>query len=750
MAELSFAQSEIFALLEGVPVGVYVFRLEDPSSAASLRIIFANRASQDMLGIEPHTVIGSLIGEYFPASIDGTDFAAAYRSVATTQTARDFGVVSYGEEGAHDYRFALSAYPLSPDLVVIFFDNLSASPARRSELGAIVDSATDAVISKDLEGTILTWNGSAERIYGYSAAEVIGRPVSILLPADRPDEVVGIIERLRAGGRVDQFETARVRKDGVAIDVSLTISPITDLRGAVVGVATIARDITGLKETTTQMQRLAAIVAASEDAITSRGPDGVILSWNAAAERLFGYSAEEMIGRSGDLMQPEDRTDMDAIRQGLHRGERQQSYETKARAKDGSEVLISVSSSPIRDSDGELVGVASVMRDITEQRRLEDHLRQSQKMEAIGNLAGGVAHDFNNVLTVIRTASEAVLGELEEGALRDKVRQIDLAAEHAATLTRQLLAFSRQQVLESEPIDLNSVVRATCEMAARLVGEQVQIDLQLGEELPAVEMDRGQFQQVILNLCVNARDAMPGGGRLRILTSAVEVDETYVAEHLEVPPGDYVLLELTDSGVGMDEQTRERVFDPFFTTKPEGTGLGLATVYGIVKQSGGQIFVYSEPGIGTTFRIYLPPHLAAAPSPRIAPSANGQHTGHETILLVEDGDLLRPMITDILESRGYTVVSAADGVEALTAFGEHDGTVDLLLTDIVMPRMNGRELAERLLAMNPAMRVVFTSGYPDDRAIQQLIAEGDVAFIQKPYGGNELVAKIRASLAPAT
>jgi PAS domain S-box-containing protein len=715
-----------------------------------LRIIFANRASEDMLGIEPQTVVGSLIGEYFPASVEGTDFAAAYHAVATTQTARDFGVISYGEEGAHDYRFALSAYPLSPDLVVIFFDNLSASPARRSELGAIVDSATDAVISKDLEGTILSWNRSAERIYGYSADEAIGRPVSILLPPDRPNEVVAIIDRLRAGERVDQFETTRVRKDGVMIDVSLTISPITDLRGAVVGVATIARDITGLKESTTQMQRLAAIVAASDDAITSRGPDGVILSWNAAAERLFGYSAEEMIGRSDDLMQPEDRLNMQEIRQRLHRGERQQSYETKARAKDGSEVLISVSSSPIRDGDGELVGVASVMRDITEQRRLEDHLRQSQKMEAIGSLAGGVAHDFNNVLTVIRTASEAVLAELDEGALRDKVRQIDLAAEHATTLTRQLLAFSRQQVLDPEPIDLNAVVTATCEMAARLVGEQVQIDLQLGAALPAVEMDRGQFQQVILNLSVNARDAMPDGGVLRIRTAAVQIDETYVAAHLEVPPGHYVLLELTDSGVGMDEQTRDRVFDPFFTTKPEGTGLGLATVYGIVKQSGGQIFVYSEPGIGTTFRIYLPPYLAAVPRARVAPSENGMHRGGETILLVEDGDLLRPMITDILESRGYTVVSAADGVEALALFADHDGTIDLLLTDVVMPRMNGRELAERLSAMNPAMRVLFTSGYPDDGAMHQLIADGDVAFIQKPYGGNELVAKIRASLAASS
>jgi two-component system, cell cycle sensor histidine kinase and response regulator CckA len=744
------AQAQVFALLEGVPLGAYVFHLEDPDDAASLRIVFANSASADTLGIEAALVVGSLIGEYFPRSVSDTDFAAAYREVAITQVRRDFGVVSYGDESLENARFTLAAYPLGRDKVVILFDNLSASPVRTQELAAIVNSAADAILSKDLEGTILSWNLSAERIYGYSEGEAVGRSISMLLPADRPHEVSDLIKRLQAREHVDQFETKRVRKDGTIIDVSLTISPLTDRRGVVVGASTICRDVSEEKEIAGQLHRIAAIVAASEDAITSRAPDGIILSWNAAAERLFGYSAEEMIGQPVDILASGTIADeVEGIRARMQRGERRRSpYEARVRRKDGSEVLVSVSSSPITNDAGELVGIASVLRDMTDHRRLEDQLRQSQKMEAIGSLAGGVAHDFNNVLTVIATASEAALGKLGPGALRDTVRQIDLAAQHAATLTGQLLALSRQQVLLPEQIDLNAIVTSTCEMAGRLVGEHVRIELQLGEGLAAVEMDRGQLQQVILNLLVNARDAMENGGELTVRTAGVVIDESYLAEHFEVALGEYVLLEVTDTGTGMDPATSSRIFDPFFTTKAQGTGLGLATVYGIVKQSGGQIFVYSELGIGTTFKVYLPPSRTPASRPAVVAATEPEsQTGTETILLVEDADLLRPMLAETLAAQGYTVLAAADGDEALGIFESFDGTIDLLLTDIVMPRISGRELAEQLLAKAPTMRILFTSGYPDDSSTRKLIAEQHVGFIQKPYAGNELLAKIRATLA---
>jgi PAS domain S-box-containing protein len=746
----SFAQAQVFALLDGTPLGAYVFSLEDPEDAASLRIVCANRASGDMLGLDPATVVGTLIGEYFPNSGPTTGIAEAYRDVVVSQTPREFGVVSYGDKEIDESRFALSAYPLGPHMVAILFDNLSATPARWREFGVIVENATDAIISKDLNGTILHWNPSAERMYGYSAAEAVGQSISMLLPADRLDEVSDIIARLRTGDRVDQFETKRVCKNGTIVDMSLTISPLTDRLGVVVGAATIARDISAQKEAALQSQRLAAIVATSEDAITSRSPQGIMLSWNPAAERLLGYSAEEIIGRSVDTLAPSMVSDeVLEIRAKMERGERaRRPYEATIRCKDGSEVIVSISSSPIVDDDEELVGIASVMRDVSEHRRLEETLRQSQKMEAIGNLAGGVAHDFNNVLTVIRTAAESVLGELDSGAARDKVHQIDLAAEHAAALTGQLLAFSRRQVLQPERIGLNDIVTSTCDMGSRLIGEQIEVDLQLGDLSAEVEMDRGQLQQVILNLFVNARDAMPHGGLLRVRTSEVDLGETYVAGHFEVSPGEYILLEITDSGVGMDAATRARIFDPFFTTKAEGTGLGLATVYGIVKQSGGQVFVYSEPDVGTTFKVYLPPaRLASLQPASAAPRDNGTLEGTETILLVEDAELLRPMIVEILESSGYTVLCAANGDEALAIFAAHDGKIDLLLTDIVMPGISGRELAEQVLARDPTIRVLFTSGYPDDSSIQTLVERRDIAFIQKPYGGSDLLTKVRATFA---
>jgi two-component system, cell cycle sensor histidine kinase and response regulator CckA len=753
MPSLIFAQGQVFALLEEVPLGIFVFRLEDPGDEGSLRIVFANRATEEALGIVPATVVGSLIGESFPNITGGNNLAAAYRDVAVSKVPRHLGVVTYGDEAIEESRFAVSAYPLGNDMVAIFFENLSASPLRRQELGAIVDSATDAIISKDLDGTILSWNRSAEGTYGYPAGEAIGQKISMLLPTDRPTEVDEIIARLRAGERIDQFETQRVRKDGAIIDVSLTISPLRDIRGDVVGAATIARDISEKKQTAVQLQWLAAIVAASEDAITSRTSDGTILTWNTAAERLLGYSAAEMVGESVDVLDPpEIADDIRKIRASLQRGERQERpHETSVRHKDGSELRVSVSSFPITDSTGDFVGIASVMRDVTEHRRLEDQLRQAQKMEAIGSLAGGVAHDFNNILTVILTASEAVLGELAAGALHDKVRQIDLAAEHGATLTAQLLAYSRRQVLQPEPIDLNDIVGSTCEMAGRLIGEHVRMDLQLEEELSQVEMDRGQLQQVILNLFINARDAMPDGGVLNVRTSSVALDETYVAEHFEVSPGPYVLLEITDSGIGMDVETTSRIFDPFFTTKTEGTGLGLATVHGIVKQSGGQISVYSEPGIGTTFKVYLPPASGTASLPEVVTATEAVTlNGAETIVLVEDGELLRSLVAEILESRGYTVLVAADGFEALAIFETYAGVIDLLLTDVVMPGMSGHELANKVMAMAPDVRVVFTSGYPDDSSIRQLIAERQVSFIQKPYAGSDLLETIRATFARAS
>jgi len=623
-----------------------------------------------------------------------------------------------------------------------------------NELAAIVESAEDAILSKDLDGTILTWNASAERIYGYSPAEAIGSPISMLLPPDRPNEVTEIIDRLRAGEHLELFETKRVRKDGGVIDVSLTVSPLLDAHGSLVGAATIARDITARKESEAQLLRYAAIIEASEDAIVSRTLDGVITTWNGGAERLFGYTADEMIGRRIDDVSgssPFDRReDLNDVREKLREGLHPLPFETQMQRKDGSLVEVSAVASPIADSSGRVIGAAGVIRDMTDQRRLEAQLNQSQKLEAIGSLASGVAHDFNNVLMIIRGTCDLVLRDLTDEGLRDRVGQIDLAAEHAAQLTRQLLAFSRQQVLQPEPTDLNAVVETTLELVERVISEQIDLKRRFGVGLPAVHVDRGQIQQVILNLCINARDAMPRGGTISIRTSSVALDELYASAHLDVTPGPYVLLEITDTGVGMSAEVSSRIFEPFFTTKNDGTGLGLATVHGIVRQSGGHLWVYSEVGLGTTFKVYLP--VDASPASTASPVVPAEDAvgGGETILVVEDNNLLRPIIAEMLEPYGYTVLLAADGVEALAVAAQHPGSVDLLLTDVVMPRLNGRELSERLLEKNPDTKVLFSSGYPADTVIQSGIAEARVSFIQKPYVAGDLLAKIRAVLRTAS
>jgi two-component system, cell cycle sensor histidine kinase and response regulator CckA len=510
-------------------------------------------------------------------------------------------------------------------------------------LAAIVDSAEDAILSKDATGTILTWNHSAERLFGYSAGEAVGKSVSMLLPADRPNEVADIFARFERGERVALFETQRMRKDGSLVDVSLTVSPITEVTGDVVGATTIAQDIGERKIAEERLHQLAAIVGASQDAMFSRTIEGRTLTWNAAAERLFGYSAEEMIGEPLIFLDEEGELSAGIAerRSRVDHGERLPAFETEMQRKDGSQVAVSVGTSPITDASGEVTGVAVVVRDLTEQRRLEELLRQSQKLEAIGSLAAGVAHDFNNVLTVIMAASEAILNGLDEGPLRTSASQIDQAAAHAASLTPQLLAFGRQQVLVARPTDLNHLVDETLQLVRRLLSAEILIERTYGAALPSILIDRGQLEQIILNLAVNAGDAMPDGGTLTVCTSTVVLDESSSADDLDEPPGPSVLLQLTDTGTGMSAETCERIFDPFFTTKVTGTGLGLATVYGIVKQSGGHIDIHSELGTGTTFKIYLPPIDApAAALPAVTP-LEGSLRGDETILVVEDFDALR-------------------------------------------------------------------------------------------------------------
>lgn len=471
---------------------------------------------------------------------------------------------------------------------------------------------------------------------------------------------------------------------------------------------------------------------------------------NDAMARWFGLSdpADGEGKTDGDFFSEEHARQAFADEQRIMAtGEPLKGVEEKETWPDGRVTWVSTTKVPLRDACGAVVGILGVSRDITERKTLEEQLRASQKMEAIGRLAGGIAHDFNNLLGVILGYGEMVLKRLEEGSpLQAKQWEVLKAAHRATSLTRQLLAFSRKQVLQPRVLDLNDVVSDMDTMLRRLIGEDVELRTRLDPGLGSVSADPGQLGQIIMNLAVNARDAMQRGGCLTIETANVELDAAYATHHPPTTPGRYVMLAVSDSGCGMDAEVRARIFEPFFTTKApgKGTGLGLSTVYGIVKQSGGYVWVYSEPGFGTTFKIYLPrvdeePTLAA----EAVVTATG---GEETVLLVEDEAALRSAIHDMLETHGYTVLLAPDGAAALQIADDYEGPIDLLVTDVIMPGVSGREAAEAIMAARPNAKVLYVSGYTGEAISQSGGLQDGAAFLSKPFASSTLLRKCREVL----
>src|SRR6201987_1991087 len=404
---------------------------------------------------------------------------------------------------------------------------------------------------------------------------------------------------------------------------------------------------------------------------------------------------------------------------------------------------------PLKSSDGQLLGVIGVALDITDRKHLADQLRVSQKMQAVGELAGGVAHDFNNLLMIVKGHAEMLLERIaDSSSARHNLEQIQGATERAATLTRQLLAFSRKQVLQPKVLDLNDVVAGMIKMFARVIGENIDLAFLPASKLAPVKADPGQMEQVLLNLVVNARDAMPDGGRLTIETCNVELDSVSASQHPVMEAGSYVMLIVPDPGGGMDAGTQARIFEPFFTTKGQGkgTGLGLATVYGVVKQSGGFIWVYSEVDHGTTFKIYLPQVTADLERTIPEKTSRGIDSGTETVLFVEDEESVRELVRDYLRNSGYRVLEAADGIQALAVAAAHSGPIHILVTDVVMPRLSGRELVTRITPARPDLKILYISGYTDDSIFRHGVLEGGVAFLQKPFNLKDLAQKIRQVL----
>ncbi|MFI5180978.1 MAG: PAS domain S-box protein [Thermoanaerobaculia bacterium] len=617
----------------------------------------------------------------------------------------------------------------------------------RETMKELLDANPDPTLLTDRNGAILACNRVMAARLGKSFSEIIGSPVLDLLPPG-----TARVRGLRMEEAVRTRKTVRFRDERAGHTFDNTFVPIPDRTGSVTQLAIFGRDVTDLVRAEAELAKselyYRSLIENAVDITAVLSPGGLVRYASPSTERVLGYPAEERVGRNiFELIHPEDRPEAERWFRRSFEGESHLRYfELRFQHRDGSWRTLSAIGNALPPETG-VRGLILNARDITDRQQLEGKLRQAQKMEAVGRLAGGVAHDFNNLLTVIQGYGELLSASLsEDPARQEQMAEIVKAADRAATLTRQLLAFSRRQALEIRLFDLGTVVSETEKMLRRLIGEDIELVVGTPGEPALVKADPGQIEQVLMNLAVNSRDAMPAGGRLNVQVSEVHLGEALAASPEPVPAGRYVVLMVGDDGMGMDAETLAHVFEPFFTTKEKGkgTGLGMATVYGIVKQSGGYIAAASATGEGATFWIYLPRAEGdAAPKQEAVAIGTG---GAETILLVEDEQAVRELTCRLLEGRGYRVLSAESGSEALVRLEQYEEPVHLLLTDIVMPGMSGRELAGHLMSRRPGTRVLFMSGYSSDPFSCEAPRERGVRFLQKPFTEAALAQAIREAL----
>jgi len=632
-------------------------------------------------------------------------------------------------------------------------------------LQRLIDSVIDyAIYMIDLDGRVASWNPGAERLKGYTAAEIIGQPFArFFTPEDRAKEFPD--HALATAARTGRFESEgwRVRRDGTRFWALAVIDAIKDEDGKLIGFAKITRDMTERQREQTKLleseRRYRHLVEAVVDyAIFQLDADGVVATWNPGAQRIKGYAPDEIIGRHfSTFYTPEDRAAGVPAR-ALATARDGGRFETEGWRvrKDGTRFWASVVIDAIRNDAGELVGFAKVTRDITERmetqrilRETQEQLAVSQRMDAVGQLSGGIAHDFNNLLMIIQgnlESAQRAAAALGSGAgnLQRWIANAVRGAQRASALTHRLLAFSRRQPLNPKVLDVNKYLAGVGEFLQRSLGERIEIEVAGAPGLWPIEVDIAQFEASLVNLAVNARDAMPDGGKLTIEALNQVIDHEYTRVNPEVPPGQYVLICVTDTGAGMSREVIDRAFEPFFTTKEigQGTGLGLSQVYGFLKQSGGNVKIYSEVGQGTTIKMYFPRSRAGAEAAdeQIAPTSDGSS---ETILLVEDDKDLRAYLTEVLRDLNYRVLAAPEPIAAL-GFLEHLPTrIDLMLTDVVMPGMSGRELAARARALRPKVKILYMSGYSRNSVVHNGKVDPDVQLIQKPVSQTELAMRIR-------
>jgi PAS domain S-box-containing protein len=633
---------------------------------------------------------------------------------------------------------------------------------KNQQLATFVQSSDDAIVASDLDHRIIVWNEGAKHLYGYSAEEIIDSPTSQLIPPDLEEETQRMRERVLHDEARVRCETIRLRKDGAKIFVDLILSAIRNEKGGIVGIASIARDITDRKRAEEALriseQRFRGIFQHSALGMAIVSPNSYFLQANDAFCTMLGYTETELRERTFlEVTFSEDwPIGSENVRRSLAGEIDSFHFEKRYIHKNGTVVWGLVSSSLIRNAQNTPLHFITQVQDITvrkqveeEKAKLQAQLSQAQKMESVGRLAGGVAHDFNNMLLVILGHTEMALERLDLAhPLHADLEEVHKAAERSAGLTRQLLAFARKQTVAPRVLDLNQIVEGMLTMLQRLVGENVHLAWRPKADLWPIRVDPSQLDQILTNLCINSRDAIADVGSIAIETDNSAIDEAYCADHLGFKPGEYVQLAVTDDGCGMDKETVSHLFEPFFTTKGagKGTGLGLATVYGIVKQNDGFINVYSELDHGTRFTIYLPRHSSETEQAQRQETEGLALRGQETILLVEDEPASLRLIGKMLEEQGYTVLAANTPGEAIRLAKEHDGEIHLLMTDLIMPEMNGRDLARNLLSLFPRLKRLFASGYTANVIAHQGVLDEGVHFIQKPFSKKDLAAKVREAL----
>lgn len=720
-------------------------------------ILRVNQAELDLLGYRREDYVGRLVRDFHVSPEVADDIL---RRLRAGEVLHDYPARLRSSDGSiKDVLIDSSVYFQDDEFVHsrTFTRDVTAQRAAdeaTQRLAAIVTSSADAIVGKTLDGTITSWNAAAERIFGYSQQEMIGTSIFRLIPEELHESERLLLDQLRRGEWVEFSEAERIRKDGRRIIISLSASPIRNELGQVIGASSIKRDITERREAEQALarsqERLQLALSAARMGTWHWDLASGLLTWDDNLFQLYGLEGRQSITSHDQFLERVHQDDQLRIRDAFQQALSESGMlecEFRIVLPSGKVRWLAHQGRVVRNHDGTPSYMTGVCLDVTDRRSMEERLRQAQRMDSVGQLAGGIAHEANNMMSVVLGCADYVLqrSDLPE-PVRQDVDQIWRAAKRTAGITQQLLAFSRRQMLQPQVLDLNTTVRDLEPILARALGESRVVRMHLSPTLGPIRADPGQLEQVLVNLALNARDAMGEGGRLTIETMNVVLDASYAGSKpvSTLEPGEYAALVVTDTGHGMDRATLARIFEPFFTTKPvgQGTGLGLSTVYGIVKQSGGFIWAYSEVGLGTTFKLYFPqaPLTQEVPS-SVSPPAPGRQD--ELVLVAEDEPMVRSIMARTLRECGYSVIEAGNGQEALSLLGSETRPVRLVVADVVMPDMGGREMASRLAQLWPQIPVLFTSGYTGLDVVRRGLLEEGREFLQKPLAPETLARKVR-------